>query len=221
MLKELAKSIREYKLLSILSPLCVMCEVVLEVILPFLMANIIDNGIYKENWDYIWKTGLVLAIVAFAALVFGALAGRFAAVASAGFAKNLRHDLFYKLQTYSFGNIDKFSASSLVTRLTTDVTNVQNSYQMIIRVAVRAPFMMVFAMIMTFRINPTLAMVFVVFIPFIALALGLIIRFAHPVFSRVFKTYDKLNNVVQENLHGIRVVKSFVREDYETKKFNK
>ena len=220
MLKELAKSIREYKLLSILSPLCVMCEVVLEVILPFLMANIIDNGIYKENWDYIWKTGLVLAIVAFAALVFGALAGRFAAVASAGFAKNLRHDLFYKLQTYSFGNIDKFSASSLVTRLTTDVTNVQNSYQMIIRVAVRAPFMMVFAMIMTFRINPTLAMVFVVFIPFIALALGLIIRFAHPVFSRVFKTYDKLNNVVQENLHGIRVVKSFVREDYETKKFN-
>ena len=141
MIKELAKSIREYKLPSILAPLFVMGEVILEVVLPFLMANLIDLGINKGDWDYIWRTGLILAAVAFGALICGACSGIFSAKASAGFAKNLRHDLFYKLQTYSFLNIDKFSSSSLVTRMTTDVTNIQNSYQMIIRVAVRAPFM--------------------------------------------------------------------------------
>ena len=219
MIKMLAKSIREYKLVSILAPIFVIFEVVLEVLLPYLMADLIDSGVNKGNMEYILKTGLMLAAVAFAALIFGALSGKVAAKASAGFAKNLRHDMFYKIQEYSFANIDKFSSSSLVTRLTTDITNVQNSYQMIIRVAVRAPFMMIFAMIMSFNVNARLSFVFVAFIPVIAFALALVIRFAHPVFSRVFKTYDKLNNVVQENLHGVRVVKSFVREDYEVKKF--
>ncbi len=221
MIKQLAKSIREYKLPSLLAPLFITLEVVMEVLLPNLMSDLIDNGVNKGDMDYILRTGLVLAGVAFAALAFGALSGRFAAQASAGFAKNLRHDLFYKLQEYSFSNIDKFSASSLVTRLTTDVTNVQNAYQMIIRVAFRAPFMMIFAMIMSFTMNAQLSWVFVAFIPFIALGLGIVTRFAHPIFSRVFKTYDKLNNVVQENLHGIRVVKSFVREEHEVEKFNK
>ena len=221
MIKELAKSIREYKLPSILSPICVVCEVILEVLLPFLMARLVDDGVEKENMDYILKMGGALAVVAFAALLFGALSGKFAAEASAGFARNLRHDMFYKIQEYSFANIDKFSTSSLVTRMTTDITNLQNAYQMIIRVAVRAPFMMIFAMIMSFNVNAQLSWIFVVFIPLIALALGIIIRFAHPVFSRVFKTYDKLNNVVQENLHGIRVVKSFVREEHEVRKFGK
>ena len=221
MIKELAKSIREYKLPSILAPICVVCEVILEVLLPFLMARLVDDGVEKENMDYILKMGGALAVVAFAALLFGALSGKFAAEASAGFARNLRHDMFYKIQEYSFANIDKFSTSSLVTRMTTDITNLQNAYQMIIRVAVRAPFMMIFAMIMSFNVNAQLSWIFVVFIPLIALALGIIIRFAHPVFSRVFKTYDKLNNVVQENLHGIRVVKSFVREEHEVRKFGK
>lgn len=224
MIKLLAKSIREYKLPSILSPICVMVEVILEVVLPSLMAYLIDYGINAKdgvNWDFTWKMGLILVAVAFGALAFGGLAGMFSAKASAGFAKNLRHDIFYKIQDFSFSNIDRFSTSSLVTRLTTDISNIQNAYQMIIRVAIRAPFMMIFAMVMSFSINAQLSWVFVAFIPVIALGLGLIIKFAHPVFSRVFKTYDKLNNVVQENLHGIRVVKSFVREDHEVEKFGK
>ncbi len=221
MIKILAKSIREYRFSSILAPIFVTLEVIMEVLLPFLMARLIDDGVNKGDMDFIWKTGLILAAVAFAALVFGALSGKYAAMASAGFAKNLRHDLFYKIQEYSFSNIDKFSTSSLVTRLTTDITNIQNAYQMIIRVAVRAPFMMIFAMIMSFSVNVQLSFVFVAFIPFIALALGLVIKFAHPIFSRVFKTYDKLNNIVQENLHGIRVVKSFVREEHEVEKFGR
>ncbi len=221
MIKLLSRSIREYRTPSLLAPLFVTLEVIMEVLLPFLMADLIDNGVNKNDMEYILRTGLMLAGVAFSALLFGILSGRFAAKASAGFAKNLRHDMFYKIQQYSFSNIDKFSSSSLVTRLTTDITNVQNSYQMIIRIAVRAPFMMIFAMIMSFNVNAQLSWVFVAFIPVIALGLGLVIRFAHPVFSRVFKTYDKLNNVVQENLHGIRVVKSFVREDHEVEKFSK
>lgn len=221
MIKILAKSIREYRFPSILAPIFVTLEVIMEVLLPFLMARLIDDGVNKGDMDFIWKTGLILAAVAFAALVLGALSGKYAAMASAGFAKNLRHDLFYKIQEYSFSNIDKFSTSSLVTRLTTDITNIQNAYQMIIRVAVRAPFMMIFAMIMSFSVNVQLSFVFVAFIPFIALALGLVIKFAHPIFSRVFKTYDKLNNIVQENLHGIRVVKSFVREEHEVEKFGR
>ena len=219
MVKTLAKCIREYKVASIITPIFIIGEVILEVIIPYLMADLIDNGVDKGDMNYIWKLGLVLALVALASLVFSALAGKYGAVASAGFAKNLRHDMFYKIQQYSFANIDKFSAASLVTRMTTDVTNVQNSYQMILRMAFRAPFMMIFAMIMSFRVNASLSWIFVIFIPIIALALGIIIKFAHPVFTRVFKKYDKLNNVVQENLHGIRVVKSFVREEHEIKKF--
>ena len=221
MIKTLAGCIREYKFPSILAPIYVTLEVIMEVLLPFLMATLIDDGVNKGDMEYIIKTGLMLAAVAFGALVFGVLSGKYAATASAGFAKNLRHDLFYKIQDYSFANIDKFSTSSLVTRLTTDVTNIQNSYQMIIRIAIRAPFMMIFAMIMSFSVNAELSLVFVGFIPVIALCLGLIIKFARPVFMRVFKTYDKLNNVVQENLHGIRVVKSFVREEHEVEKFGK
>ena len=219
MIKTLAKSIREYKIASVITPIFIVCEVILEVLIPYLMASLIDNGVDKGDMDYIWKMGLVLALVALISLLFAGLAGKYAAVASAGFAKNLRHDMFYKIQTYSFANIDKFSASSLVTRMTTDVTNVQNAYQMILRMAFRAPFMMIFAMVMSFRVNASLSWIFVIFIPIIALALFIIIRLAHPIFTRVFKRYDKLNSIVQENLHGIRVVKSFVREDHENEKF--
>ncbi len=219
MIKTLAKSIREYKIASVITPIFIVCEVILEVLIPYLMASLIDNGVDKGDMDYIWKMGLVLTLVALISLLFAGLAGKYAAVASAGFAKNLRHDMFYKIQTYSFANIDKFSASSLVTRMTTDVTNVQNAYQMILRMAFRAPFMMIFAMVMSFRVNASLSWIFVIFIPIIALALFIIIRLAHPIFTRVFKRYDKLNSIVQENLHGIRVVKSFVREDHENEKF--
>ena len=221
MIRTLSKCIREYKLASIITPVFIVLEVILEVLIPYMMADLIDKGVDKGDMDYIWKMGVTLAIVAMASLICSALAGRFAAVASAGFAKNLRHDMFYRIQKFSFANIDKFSAASLVTRLTTDITNIQNSYQMILRMAFRAPFMMIFAMVMSFRVNAQLSWIFVIFIPVIALALGLIIKCAHPIFTRVFKKYDKLNNVVQENLHGIRVVKSFVREDHENEKFRK
>jgi ATP-binding cassette subfamily B protein len=219
MVKTLAKCIREYKVASVITPIFIVCEVILEVLIPYLMASLIDKGVEKGDMDYIWKMGLVLALVAMASLVFAALAGKYGAVASAGFAKNLRHDMFYKIQQYSFANIDKFSPSSLVTRMTTDVINVQNAYQMILRMAFRAPCMMIFAMVMSFRVNASLSWIFVIFIPVIALALFIIIKLAHPIFSRVFKIYDKLNNIVQENLHGIRVVKSFVREEHEIEKF--
>ena len=219
MIRTLAKSIREYKVASIITPVFIVFEVILEVLIPYLMADLIDKGVDKGDIDYIWRMGLVLALVALASLIFSALAGKYGAVASSGFARNLRHDMFCRIQRFSFSNIDRFSTSGLITRLTTDVTNVQNSYQMILRMAFRAPFMMIFAMVMSFRVNATLSWIFVIFIPIIALALALIIRFAHPIFTRVFKKYDKLNNVVQENLHGIRVVKSFVREEHETEKF--
>ena len=221
MIRTLSKCIREYKLASIITPVFIVLEVILEVLIPYMMADLIDKGVDKGDMDYIWKMGVTLAIVAMASLICSALDGRIAAVASAGFAKNLRHDMFYRIQKFSFANIDKFSAASLVTRLTTDITNIQNSYQMILRMAFRAPFMMIFAMVMSFRVNAQLSWIFVIFIPVIALALGLIIKCAHPIFTRVFKKYDKLNNVVQENLHGIRVVKSFVREDHENEKFRK
>ncbi len=219
MIRTLAKSIREYKVASIITPIFMIGEVILEVLIPYLMADLIDNGIDKGDMDYIWKLGLVLAATALASLTFAALAGKYGAVASAGFAKNLRHDMFHKVQDFSFANIDKFSAASLVTRLTTDVTNVQNAYQMILRMAFRAPCMMIFAMVMSFQVNAALSWTFVICIPIIGFALFLIIRFAHPIFTRVFKKYDNLNRIVQENLHGIRVVKSFVREDFENEKF--
>lgn len=220
MLKKLASSIREYKMASLLAPLFVTCEVIMEVIIPLLMANLIDYGINKGDMNYIQKIGIILVLMCCISLTFGALSGKYAAVASAGFAKNLRKDMYYNVQNFSFSNIDKFSTASIVTRLTTDVTNVQNAYQMIVRTAVRGPVMIIFSMIMAFRINVELACVFLATIPILGIGLYVIIQKAHPVFERVFKTYDKLNNVVQENLHGIRVVKSFVREEYEEEKFN-
>ena len=220
MVKQLLKSVREYKTVSIITPLFVIGESVMEVLIPFFMADLLDKGITGGNMNYILKMGIVLAISAVISLLFGALAGKYAAKASAGFAKNLRKDMFYKVQQFSFSNIDKFSTSSLVTRMTTDVTNIQNAYQMILRIAVRAPSMMIFAMIMSFTVNQQLAWIFVACIPVLAVALFIIMKTANPIFQRVFKTYDKLNNVVQENLYGIRVVKSFVREEHEDEKFN-
>lgn len=219
MIKRLAACVREYKKDSILTPLYVTMEVVLEVIIPLLMARLIDFGIDGGNMSYIIKMGIALVIAAIISLIFGALSGRSAAIASAGFAKNLRHDMFYNVQGFSFSNIDKFSTASIVTRLTTDITNIQNAYQMIIRIAVRCPVMLIFSLIMAFSINHQLSLIFLACIPILGVGLYLIMSKAHPIFERVFKTYDKLNNVVQENLRGIRVVKSFVREDYEKEKF--
>ena len=219
MIKTLLKSVREYKRDSILAPIFVTLEVIMEVVIPLLMAMLIDKGIDAGNMNYILKIGIALAISCVISLVFGALSGKFAASASAGLAKNLRKDMFYNVQNFSFSNIDKFSASSIVTRLTTDITNVQNAYQMIVRIAVRGPIMIIFSLIMAFGINHKLSLVFLLAIPVLGGGLYFIMTHAHPIFERVFKIYDKLNNVVQENLRGIRVVKSFVREDYEEKKF--
>lgn len=220
MLKQLAKCVGQYKRVSIFTSIFVILEVVMEVIIPLLMANMIDYGIGLGEMNVIIKLGAALIISTLFSLVFGMLSGHFAARASAGYARNLRQKMYYAVQDFSFLNIDKFSTASLVTRLTTDVTNVQNAYQMIIRIAVRSPVMLIFSLIMSFGINPKLSLVFLAIIPFLGIGLYLIISKAHPIFERVFRTYDKLNNVVQENLRGIRVVKSFVREDHEKKKFN-
>ena len=220
MIKRLAASVREYKRDTILTPVYVIIESILEIFIPTLMAFLIDNGIYKKNMSYVFLIGLALLISALLSLVTGVLAGQSAAKASAGFARNLRHDIFYSAQTFSFSNIDKFSSSSIITRLTTDVTNVQNAFQMLVRLGVRAPMMMIFALIFSFRIDIHLSLIFVVVIPVLGAGLWLIMAHVHPVFVRVFKTYDRLNNVVQENLHGIRVVKSYTREDYEIEKFS-
>ena len=219
MIKTLARSIREFKKDSILTPVYVAGEVVMEVIIPLLMAKLIDYGIDKSNLLYINRIGIFLFIAALISLFFGVAAGKSAAIASAGFARNLRRDMYYNVQKFSFSNIDKFSTASIITRLTTDVTNVQMAYQMLIRLATRSPIMITFALIASFSINVKLSFIFVSAIPVLSLGLYIIIRHAHPIFVRVFKTYDKLNNLVQENLHGMRVVKSFVREDYENKKF--
>lgn len=221
MVKELMKSIREYKRDSIMSPIMVTCEVIMEVVIPMLMAKLIDYGIDAGDVHYIWKMGGILIVASMLSLMFGVLSGRFAAKASAGFAKNLRKDMYYNVQNFSFSNIDKFSTASIVTRLTTDVTNVQNAYQMIIRMAVRAPIMLIFSMFMAFQINSEMALIFLGAAPVLGIGLWFIMSHAHPVFERVFRTYDKLNNVVQENLHGIRVVKSYVREEHEIEKFGK
>mgnify|MGYP000215808872 CR=1 FL=1 len=221
MIKKLMKSIREYKKDSLLSPAMVTLEVIMEVIIPMLMARLIDYGIQAQNLGYIWKMGILLAVTAMISLMFGVLSGKFAARASAGFAKNLRKHMYYNVQNFSFSNIDKFSTASIVTRLTTDVTNVQNAYQMIIRMAVRAPIMLIFSMFMAFQVNSEMAVIFLAAAPILGIGLYFIMTHAHPVFEKVFKTYDKLNNVVQENLHGIRVVKSYVREEYEKEKFDR
>ena len=221
MIRELAKYIKQYKKDSILTPIFVIGEVVMEVVIPFLMAKIIDVGIQNSDLNYIFKIGIVLVASAFLSLTFGMLSGRYAAKASAGFAKNLRQGMFYNIQNYSFTNIDKFSTSSLVTRLTTDVTNVQQAFQMIIRILVRAPIMLIFAFFMVFSINTTLAWIFVFTMPVLAVVLFFIAITAHPYFEKVFKKYDTLNRVVGENLNAIRVVKAYNREEHEEEKFGK
>ena len=220
MLKNILQSVGEYKKATLLTPLFMIGEVLMEVLIPFMMAALIDKGINQNDMDMIIKYGIILVILAMASLSCGVLSGNFAAVASAGFAKNLRKRMFYKVQDFSFTNIDHFSSASLVTRLTTDVTRVQNAYQMVIRIAVRAPIMLILSYTMAFSINRKLSLIYLGVIPVLGGALFLITGMAHPIFVKVFKTYDRLNNIVQENVRGIRVVKSFVREDFEIQKFN-
>jgi len=220
LIKRLSQCIREYKKDAILSPLYVLVESLLDVAIPFVMAGLIDKGIEAGNMSMILRYGAILVGFALVALTFGALSGRSCARATAGFARNLRHDMFHHLQVYSFSNIDKFSNAGLVTRLTTDVSNVQNAFMMIIRTLIRCPAMLIFAMVMSFRINHDISLIFLAVIPILGVGLYLIIKHVHPVFERVFKTYDRLNGVVQENLSGIRVVKNFVREDHEIEKFD-
>ena len=220
MIKKLSASLREYKKDTLLSPLFIMAEVLLEVSIPLIMADLIDAGVEAGNMGHILNRGVLLILLALLSLYFGVLAANAAARASAGFAKNLRRDLFHNIQSFSFSNLDRFSTSSLVTRLTTDVTNVQQAFMMLIRMGARSPAMLVFAMVMAFRINSRLALIYLGVLPFLAAGLILIMKHALPVFEKVFRTYDDLNRVVQENLRGIRVVKSFVREDREIEKFS-
>lgn len=218
--KTLLKSVREYKKQSILAPLLVILEVLMEVLIPMEMAKIIDIGIGQENLGYIVQRGIVLVIMAMLALAFGIAAGNTAAVAGAGFAKNLRHDIFYKVQEFSFKNIDRFSTSGLVTRMTTDITNIQLAYMMSIRLLARAPIMVVLSWIMTWIINKEAALLFLIIVPVLGGILFFIAKKAHPHFIKVFDEYDILNNSVQENVNASRVVKAFVREDYEISKFH-
>lgn len=220
MIKQLSQSIRQYKKDAILSPVFVTGEVILEVLVPTVMALLIDNGINKGDMNYIIKVGIILVICCMASLFCGIMSGKYAAKASAGFAANLRHDMYYKVQDYSFLNIDKFSTASIVTRLTTDITNVQMAFMMIIRIAVRSPIMLISAFFAVLRINRSVAIIYLCAIPVLGIGLYLIMSNAHPIFKRVFKKYDKLNAIVQENLYGIRVVKSYVREDHEIEKFD-
>ena len=219
MIKELSKCIREYKKPSILSPVFVSFEVIMECIIPFIIAQLVNQIKAGCEFSVIAKYGLVLVLMAALSLTFGALAGSYCATGACGFAKNIRKDLFYKIQTYSFTNIDKFSTSSLVTRLTTDVTNVQMAYMMIIRTAVRCPFMLIFSFAMAFIMGGKMAVIFVFVAPVLGIALFAIIFKVMPLFKKVFKKYDKLNNSIQENVKGMRVVKSYVREEFEKEKF--
>lgn len=219
MIKTLARSIREYKKVSILTPLLVTVEVVLECIIPFVIANLVNQMQNGCGMDVIVKYGAALIIMSVISLIFGGAAGATCAKASAGFARNLRKDMFYKIQDYSFENIDKFSVSSLVTRLTTDITNVQMAYMMIIRIAIRCPLMLIFSFVMGFAMGGRLALIFLVTIPILGFGLFLVIRAVIPLFRRVFRKYDALNDSVQENVQAMRVVKSYVREGYEKKKF--
>lgn len=219
MIKRLLKSVREFKKDALLTPFFVVLEVVMEIIIPMVMALLIDKGIDGQDMAAIWKYGIILVLCAMLALVFGAAAGTFAARASTGFARNLRHDMYYNVQNFSFSNIDKFSTGSIVTRLTTDVTNVQNAFQMCTRIAVRCPVMLVFALFMAMKINSRMALVFLAVLPILAIGMGILMKVVGPVFERAFKIYDRMNTVVQENVRGIRVVKTYVREDHETEKF--
>ena len=219
MIKTLARSIREFKKPAIQTPLLVTVEVILECIIPFIIANLINQMQAGCEMSVIVNYGIVLVVMAVLSLIFGVAAGNTCATASTGFARNLRQDMFYHIQDYSFENIDKFSVSSLVTRMTTDVVNVQMSFMMIIRIAIRGPLMLVFSFVMGFVMGGRLAMIFLVTIPLLGIGLALVIRAAMPIFRRVFRKYDALNDSVQENVQAMRVVKSYVREDYEKKKF--
>ena len=221
MLKKLSKSVREYKWATFITPVFVTLEVIMEVVIPLLMANLIDDGVYMGEMNAALKIGVELIIAAVLSLIFGCLSGITASKASAGFAKNLRKDLYYKVQDFSFANIDKFSTASLVTRLTTDVSNVQQAFQMLTRITVRAPLMLVISVIMAININAELSMVLLIIVPIIAITLFFILRYVHPLMEKVFRKYDDLNEVVEENVSGIRVVKSFVIEEKEKKKFGK
>ncbi|WP_305140086.1 ABC transporter ATP-binding protein [Thomasclavelia cocleata] len=221
MLKTLLTQVKEYKKVAILTPILVILEVILEVAIPFLMSMIIDKGINVNDLDVVVKIGVIMLIASFVSLLAGALAGKYAAKASTGFAKNLRKAMYYNIQDFSFANIDKYSTAGLVTRLMTDVTNVQNAFQMIIRMCIRAPLMLICAMTMAFIINARLALIFVVAIIFLGIVLTFIMTRAHPLFKRIFRTYDDLNASVQENISGIRVVKAYVREEFEDQKFKK
>jgi len=217
--KILGKSVRENKKASLFTIFCAMAEVVFEIIIPMCMSSLLDKGIQSGDMSAVWKYGAGLLGLAILAMLTGVLAARVGARASVGLAANLREDMYKNVQTFSFSNIDKFSTSSIVTRLTTDVTNIQNAYQMMLRIAVRGPAMMIFAMIVSFRISHDISMIFLLAIPILGIPLTLISRSVHPIFSKVFKTYDKLNNIVQENVRGIRVVKSFNQEQHEINKF--
>ncbi len=220
MIKELAKHIGEYKKVTILTPIVAAVEVALEVLIPLVLARLIDLGIDMGDMAVIKRYGAYLIGLTILSLIFGVTSGRFAAIAAAGFSRNLRRDIYNQVQEFSFHNIDKFSTASLVTRMTTDVNNVQMAFQMLIRIAVRAPLMLIFSVVAAVFINPKLAVTFLVAVPLLGIGLIFISTNVFPIMDRVFKTYDKLNNVVQENLHGIRVVKSFVREKHEEEKFN-
>lgn len=219
LIKTLMGSIREYKRDSFLSPFFVMLEVVMEVLIPLLMAKIIDEGVVKQNMNYIMRMGVILIVLTLCALAFGIISSRFSASASAGFAKNIRNDMFSNIQKFSFSNIDKFSAASLVTRVSTDVVNVQIAYESIIRVAIRCPLLLIFSLVMAMSVNFQLSLIFMAAIPILGIGLFLIISRSQPIFQRVYKVYDRLNNVVRENIRGIRVVKSFVRSEEENRKF--
>ncbi len=218
-IERLAGSIREFKKDSLITPFFIALEVIMEIIIPLVLAILIDDGINGGNMDMILRLGLILIIFAILSLIFGILAGKFAASASAGFARNLRHDMFHNVQNFSFANIDKFSTSSIVTRLTTDVTNIQNAYQMIIRVAIRCPLMLILSYLMVVGINAQLSIIFLFLIPILAVGMYVVIIKVQPLFEKVFKTFDRLNKIVQENLRGIRVVKSYVRDEHEVDKF--
>lgn len=220
MIKQLAKSVRKYKKKALLSPVLITLEVVFEVITTYLVKDLID-AVEMGSMDTIIRIGALVIFIALLALLFGVLGGKVACEASGGFAKNLRHDLYYKIQEFSFANIDKFSTSSIVTRLTTDVSRIQRAFQMMIRITFRAPLMLIFSMIMLYTLNAKLANIILCIIPFLVIGFLIIMYFAFPTFEKMFKTYDELNNIVQENVRGVRVVKAFVNEDFEKQKFNK
>ena len=219
MIKRLARCVREYKWAAFLSPLCMIGEVAMEVTIPLVMADLYDYGIAASNMTVVWQKALQLLICAIVSLIFGVLSANYASKAATGFARNLRHDMYYRVQDFSFSNIDKFSSASIVTRLTSDVANLQMAFQMMIRMAIRCPVMLILAMSSSLRISPKLSTVYFIAIPILGAVLLGIVPLVFKIFDRVFKTYDKLNTVVQENVHGIRVVKSFVREDKEVSKF--